>query len=80
MSSHHKHLRDTWRRDGWHSDRTCLDAFEAAAAEHSSASLTFVTDDSVRSPTVGEIRDQALVVAASLQRLGCAPATRSPFS
>jgi acyl-CoA synthetase (AMP-forming)/AMP-acid ligase II len=47
-----------------------LDAFEAAAAEHSSATLTFVTDDSVRSPTVGEIRDQALVLAASLQRLG----------
>lgn len=70
MSSHDKHLRDTWRRDGWHSDSTCLDAFEAAADEYGSATVTFVTDDAVRSPTVGEIRDQALVVAASLQRLG----------
>jgi acyl-CoA synthetase (AMP-forming)/AMP-acid ligase II len=63
-------LRDEWYRDGWYSDRTCLDAFETGAAEHESVALTFVAGDSVCSPTVGEVRQRALALAASLQRLG----------
>ncbi len=70
MPSDHSHLRDTWYRDGWYSDRTCLDVFEDGAAEHGDVPLTFVVGDSVCSPTVREIRDRALVLAASLQRLG----------
>jgi acyl-CoA synthetase (AMP-forming)/AMP-acid ligase II len=70
MSLHHRHLREKWYRDGWYSDRTCLDAFEAGAAEHADVPLTFVAGDSVRSLAVGEIHDRALRLAASLQRLG----------
>ncbi|MFZ3296271.1 MAG: hypothetical protein WA622_12180 [Mycobacterium sp.] len=66
MSPHHNQLRETWYRCGWYSDRTCLDAFEAGAAEHGDVPLTFVVGDSVCSPTVREIRDRALVLAASL--------------
>ena len=74
MSSHprddQRRLHDKWYRDGWYSNRTCLDAFEAGAAEHCDVPLTFVAGDSVCSPTVHEIRDRALVLATSLQRLG----------
>jgi acyl-CoA synthetase (AMP-forming)/AMP-acid ligase II len=70
MPFDHRHLRDKWYRDGWYSDRTCLDAFEAGAAEHGDVPLTFVVGDSVSSPTVREVRDRALALAASLQRLG----------
>lgn len=66
MPFDHSHLRDKWYCDGWYSDRTCLDAFEAGAAEHGDVPLTFVVGDSVCSPTVREIRDRALVLAASL--------------
>jgi len=70
MPSDHRHLRDKWYRDGWYSDLTCLDAFEAGAAKHGDVPLTFVVGDSVSSLTVGEIRNLALALAASLQRLG----------
>ena len=70
MPFDHNHLRDMWHRDGWHSERTCLDAFEAGAAEHGDVPLTFVVGDSASSPTVRDIRDRSLVLAASLQRLG----------
>jgi acyl-CoA synthetase (AMP-forming)/AMP-acid ligase II len=70
MSFDHRHLSDRWYRDGWYSDRTCLDAFDAGAAEHGGVPVTFVVGDSVRSPTVREVRDRALAAAASLQRLG----------
>ncbi|MDT7761014.1 MAG: hypothetical protein QOC63_434, partial [Mycobacterium sp.] len=70
MPFDHRHLRDKWYRDGWYSDRTCLNAFEAGAAEHGDVPLTFVVGDSVSSPTVREVRDRALALAASLQRLG----------
>jgi acyl-CoA synthetase (AMP-forming)/AMP-acid ligase II len=65
-----RRLRDKWYRDGWYSNRTCLDAFEAGTAEHGDVPLTFVVGDSVRSPTVREIRGRALALATSLQRLG----------
>src|SRR6202044_1777987 len=52
MSLHRRHLREKWYRDGWYSDRTCLDAFEAGAAEHADVPLTFVAGDSVRSLAV----------------------------
>jgi acyl-CoA synthetase (AMP-forming)/AMP-acid ligase II len=70
MSFDHRHRRGEWYRDGWYSDRTCLDAMDAGAAEHADVPLTFVVGDSVSSPTVREIRSRALVLAASLQRLG----------
>src|ERR1700710_2247416 len=70
MSFDHRHRRDEWYRDGWYSDRTCPDALDAGAAEHADVPLTFVIGDSVSSPTVREIRSRALVLAASLQRLG----------
>ena len=70
MPSDHRHLRDKWYREGWYSERTCLDAFEAGAAEHGDVPLTFVVGDSVCSLTLREIRDRALALAASLQRLG----------
>ena len=70
MPFDHRHLRDKWYRDGWYSDRTCLDAFEAGAAEHGGVPVTFVVGDSVCSPSVREIRDRSLALAASLQRLG----------
>jgi acyl-CoA synthetase (AMP-forming)/AMP-acid ligase II len=70
MSFDHRHLRDEWYREGWYSDRTCLDALEAGAAERGDVPLTFVVGDSVSSPTIREIRDRALVLAASLQGLG----------
>jgi acyl-CoA synthetase (AMP-forming)/AMP-acid ligase II len=70
MPSHHRHLRQKWYRDGWYSDRTCLDAFVAGAAEHGDVPLTFVVGESVSSTTVREIHDRALASAASLQRLG----------
>jgi acyl-CoA synthetase (AMP-forming)/AMP-acid ligase II len=70
MPFDHTHLRDKWYREGWYSKRTCLDAFEAGAAEYGRVPLTFVVGDSVCSPTAREIRDRAVAVAASLQRLG----------
>jgi acyl-CoA synthetase (AMP-forming)/AMP-acid ligase II len=66
----HGHLRDMWYRGGWYSERTCLDAFEAGAAEHGDVPLTFVVGDSVSNPTVREIHDRARALAAALQRLG----------
>jgi acyl-CoA synthetase (AMP-forming)/AMP-acid ligase II len=62
--------REKWYREGWYSDRTCLDAFEAGAAEHGDVRLTFVVGDSECSPAVREMHDRALGLAASLQRLG----------
>src|ERR1700742_1074685 len=70
MPFDHRQLRDKWYRDGWYSDRTCLDALEAGAVEHKDRPLTFVVGDSVSSPTVREIYDRAAALAASLQRLG----------
>lgn len=70
MPFDHRQLRDKWYRDGWYSDRTCLDAFEAGAVEHKDVPLTFIVGDSVCSPTVREIHDRAVASAASLQRLG----------
>ncbi|MCW2625555.1 MAG: AMP-dependent synthetase and ligase [Mycobacterium sp.] len=63
-------LRDRWYRDGWFSDRTCLDAFEAGAREHGSTPVVFATADAVETVTVGEIHDRARSLAAALQRLG----------
>ena len=57
MPFDHRQLRDKWYRDGWYSDRTCLDALEAGAVEHKDVPLTFVVGDSVSSPTVREIHD-----------------------
>jgi acyl-CoA synthetase (AMP-forming)/AMP-acid ligase II len=62
--------RSRWYRDGWYSDRTCLDAFEAGAAENGSVPVTFVAGNTVCNQTVGDIHDRALALAASLQRLG----------
>ena len=70
MPFDHRHLRDKWYRDGWYSDRTCLGAFEAGAAEYGGVPVTFVVGDAVCSPTVGDVRGRALALAASLQRLG----------
>jgi acyl-CoA synthetase (AMP-forming)/AMP-acid ligase II len=70
MPFDHARLRDTWYREGWYSERTCLDAFESGASGHGDLPLTFIAGDSVSSPTVREIRHRALVLAASLQRLG----------
>jgi acyl-CoA synthetase (AMP-forming)/AMP-acid ligase II len=70
MPFDHRHLREKWYREGWYSDRTCLDAFEEGAAEHKDVPLTFVVGDSVSSLTMGEIRYEALTLAASLQQLG----------
>jgi acyl-CoA synthetase (AMP-forming)/AMP-acid ligase II len=63
-------LRDRWYRDGWFSERTCLDAFEAGASEHGSTPVVFATADVVQTVTVGEIHDRARSLAAALQRLG----------
>jgi acyl-CoA synthetase (AMP-forming)/AMP-acid ligase II len=63
-------LRDKWYRDGWFSERTCLDAFEAGAREHGSTPVVFATADAVDTATVGEIHERARSVAAALQRLG----------
>lgn len=62
--------RTRWYRDGWYSDRTCLDAFEAGAAENGCVPVTFVAGDAVCNRTVRDIHDRALASAASLQRLG----------
>ncbi|BCO98704.1 AMP-binding protein [Mycobacterium intracellulare] len=70
MPFDHRQLRDKWYSAGWYSDRTCLDAFEAGAVEHKDVPLTFIIGDSVSSPTVCEIHDRAVALAASLQRLG----------
>jgi acyl-CoA synthetase (AMP-forming)/AMP-acid ligase II len=70
MPFDHSHLCDKWYRDGWYSNRTCLDAFEPGAAEYADVPLTFVVGESASRLTVREIRDRALVLAASLQRLG----------
>lgn len=80
MPFDHRQLRDKWYSAGWYSDRTCLDAFEAGAVEHKDVPLTFIIGDSVSSPTVCEIHDRAVALAASLQRLGCATATPSRYS
>ena len=72
--------RDKWYRAGWYSERTCLDAFEAGATAHGDVRLTFVVGDSVRGPTVREIHDEALALAASCSGSGCAAATPSRCS
>jgi acyl-CoA synthetase (AMP-forming)/AMP-acid ligase II len=63
-------LRDTWYEQGWFSAQTLLDAFTEAAGGHGAAEVVFVVDGAVHRPTVRQIHDDALAVAASLQRLG----------
>jgi acyl-CoA synthetase (AMP-forming)/AMP-acid ligase II len=63
-------LRDRWYGDGWFSDRTCLDAFEAGAREHGSTPVVFATAHAVETVSVGEIRKRARSMAAALQGLG----------
>jgi acyl-coenzyme A synthetase/AMP-(fatty) acid ligase len=70
MSSDYARLRDKWYRDGWFSERTCLDAFEGGAVDRGWVAVTFAAGGSASSPTVGDIHDGAVSLAASLQRLG----------
>jgi acyl-CoA synthetase (AMP-forming)/AMP-acid ligase II len=70
MSFDYSGLRDRWYRDGWFSDRTCLDAFEAGAQGHASTPVVFATADTVDSVSVGEIHDRARSLAVALQHLG----------
>ncbi|ETB35008.1 AMP-dependent synthetase [Mycobacterium avium subsp. hominissuis 10-5606] len=70
MSFDYTVLRDRWYRDGWFSERTCADAFEAGAREHGSTPVVFATADAVDTTTVGDIHDRARSLAAALQRLG----------
>jgi acyl-coenzyme A synthetase/AMP-(fatty) acid ligase len=70
MTFDRNRLRARWYREGWYSDRTCLDAFAAAAVEHAGVPVTFLVGDSVSRPTVGDIHELATALAASLQHLG----------
>jgi acyl-CoA synthetase (AMP-forming)/AMP-acid ligase II len=70
MPSDRRHLREKWYREGWYSYRTCLDAFESAAAGHRGVPVTFVVANAVHSTTIGAVHDRALALAAALQRLG----------
>jgi acyl-coenzyme A synthetase/AMP-(fatty) acid ligase len=70
MTLDRNQLRAKWYHEGWYSDRTCLDAFAAAAAEHAGVPVTFLIGDSVSRPTVRAIHAEAIAVAATLQHLG----------
>lgn len=70
MSFHYAGLRDRWYREGWFSDRTCLDAFRSGAGKHGSTPVVFATADAVDTTTVAVIHDRARALAAALQQLG----------
>jgi acyl-CoA synthetase (AMP-forming)/AMP-acid ligase II len=70
MTFDRNQLRAKWYREGWYSDRTCLDAFATAAIEHAGEPVTFLVGDSVSRPTVGDIHKLSTALAASLQHLG----------
>jgi acyl-CoA synthetase (AMP-forming)/AMP-acid ligase II len=63
-------LRAEWYREGWFSDRTCLDALEDGSVEYGSTPVTFVSGEHVSGATVSEIHQQALNVASALQQRG----------
>lgn len=63
--------QECWYTQGWFSEQTLLDAFALGAADHGSVPVTFVVNREVASnPTVGDIRAQALTLAAALQQVG----------
>jgi acyl-CoA synthetase (AMP-forming)/AMP-acid ligase II len=63
-------LRDKWYRQGWYSTRTCIDAFRDGAARHGQSPVVFIAEQTETTSSVAEIHDQAVGVAAGLQRLG----------
>ncbi|MCW2690300.1 MAG: AMP-dependent synthetase and ligase [Mycobacterium sp.] len=48
--------------------------FDAGVTDNGAVPVTFVVGESVSSPTVAQIRDDAMALAAALQRLGIRPA------
>ncbi|OXR43340.1 Short-chain-fatty-acid--CoA ligase [Nocardia cerradoensis] len=66
-------LRAKWYRDGWYTDRTLLDAFEAGAESHAGSALVFAGADTVLETTVGDLHREAQRVAAALQGMGIGP-------
>jgi len=70
MSFDYRPLRDKWYREGWFSDRTCIDAFIAGSAEFGSTPVVFVAGSAVQTLAVEEIHNRARALAAALQRLG----------
>ena len=69
----HAALRKRWYSEGWYSSRTCIDAFETAAAECAQIPLVFVAAGTEIVATVGEIHDAAMTFATGMQRLGIRP-------
>ena len=69
----HAALRDRWYSEGWYSSRTCIDAFERAAAQHAEIPEVFVAGGAETLATVGEIHDAAMTFASGMQRLGIGP-------
>ncbi len=69
----HAALRKRWYSEGWYSSRTCIDAFETAAAECAQIPLVFVAAGTEIAATVGEIHQAAMAFATGMQRLGIRP-------
>lgn len=69
----HSSLRERWYSEGWYSSRTCIDAFERAAAQHGEIPVVFVAGGAEALATVGEIHEAAMAFAAGMQRLGIRP-------
>jgi acyl-CoA synthetase (AMP-forming)/AMP-acid ligase II len=63
-------LRTHWYREGWYSERTCIDALMEAARLSPKASVTFADGDSAADETVGGIGSRAAAFAGALQALG----------
>jgi acyl-coenzyme A synthetase/AMP-(fatty) acid ligase len=63
-------LQGEWYRQGWFADTTCIDAFEAEVLHNASMPVTFVVGEDAHSPTIGDIHDDSVAMAASMQNLG----------
>jgi acyl-CoA synthetase (AMP-forming)/AMP-acid ligase II len=69
----YEQLRNKWYREGWYSNRTCIDAFQQCARLNGDVAITFVTGETDTVSTVAEIHRAATAVAAGLQHRGLAP-------
>ncbi|MGH3556078.1 MAG: class I adenylate-forming enzyme family protein [Mycobacterium sp.] len=69
----HVTLRNRWYSEGWYSARTCIDAFEQAAATYMQIPAVFVAEGTETTLTVGQIHSAAKAIAAGIQRLDIRP-------
>jgi acyl-CoA synthetase (AMP-forming)/AMP-acid ligase II len=70
LSADRVHLRDQWRRSGFHTGLTLGEAIRAGAARDPDANLVFHSDEHPHVATLAEVYGRAMAVARGLHELG----------